>query len=422
MKVLYVIYPSMGIGEIYTCMKLAGQLERSGATGYFIGPEIIQAFEQVSPENHQLFSESLVQNKRIFDDAFSSFQPDLIVFTDYYMAIKKLQSNLPFDVDWLNKEDTPCMVIDTIGNCRLSTTDTAIYKSNQRYIVQLPGYVQGILHPAPPHDPRSFRVEDQVVYFPLFTDPEPVDEESHRQIRERFKIDLDKKIVIFPLGQWVEKVATGVEYQLYQVLLQIILRYLRMLDTEIDLYILGNHPFPNSVYQKVTVKTDLMKLPFLEGDQLIQSADLIITVNRFSNSLGRANHYQVPTLTFINSKDIEMKDGKIISELDYQMSPLNQKIIRTITNKNGMIRKFQIFPESKIEIIDEFVKHNPGFRQINPVCDLFNEKTAVQLLEGMLFEEKGKYQQAEREYMQAVYDLPIILDRIKELIAWNMQS
>ena len=415
LKVLFLVCPSLGIGEIYTCIKLDQQLRRNGVTTHFIGPRIITAFKEIQNNSYCIFSKDMKQNFEIFSDTIDEFQPDLLVFTDYHMYLRNEYSRQVFDFEWVKRYNIPCIVIDTLGNCRFEDVNTSIY-SDSNFSLTLPDWVSAIIRPSPPHDPVLGEKENKVLFFPVFDSDPDIDEKRIVQLKQQFSINMYKKSVIFPFGHWVKHVLNDTMYSLYKNLEKIILHYLSLLDTEIDVYILGESLFSSKSHKKVCIRTDFVDLPLSDGDDLLSACDLVISVNRLSNSLGRAAHYQVPTLTLVNSRDIEVRDGKIMSELDYEISPFIQKTINLVTRRNGNIDKYMIFPENKVDFIECFYNKNIGFNKVNPIQELFDEKSVINVLKGLLFDKRRLFQTNQLDYMRKTYALPSIYNQIKEYL------
>ena len=178
--------------------------------------------------------------------------------------------------------------------------------------------------------------------------------------------------------------ALGLNYVSYMISAS--LKSLFLIKDEFDIYILGDTDINNYIYKNVSVKKDFVNLSFSEGDKLIKASDLVITINCFSNCLVRAAYYKVPTLTFVNKKDIEVRNGKVSTLLDYELTPFNNKLIKNITSNNGVIKKYLIFPENKVELMEQFYKKNHEFAGINLSSDIFDEKNSINTIKNLLYQ------------------------------------
>lgn len=401
---------------------IAEQFKKAGNPVFFIGTETITNFTGIRDCDYYLLSNNIHENYRAFVNNVKEFKPDLMIFTDYHMYYNTKHFQSIFKFEWLAEFRIPCMVIDTIGNCRFNHLNSSIYE-NDNYSIVLPEWVEGILRPVPPHDPIISH--NNVFYFPVFLDKGEIDYKSKVAIKQRMGLSSERKNVIFPIGHWVKQTAEYIGCyfnsmeRLYNNLIRIISYYLNSLDMGIDLYIIGDKSAGYYANKNVVTKFNFFDLSFTEVDELISVCDLIITVNRFSNSISRGAHYQVPTLTFINSTDIESKDGKIITELNYELSSFIKKIIRVIARNNGTIKEYQIFPETNTNVMKEFCQKNTGFSRLTAVCDLFDEVSALGLLKTLLLNKSSALKEAQQSFMERGYSLPAIHKQLEEFLIWN---
>lgn len=415
MRALFVICPSMGIGEVFTCIKLSKQLADAGVQVYHIGTEVITEFSYINSDKRIFFKTDINGNTSMINGVINEFKPDFIVFADYYMYIKNPLLISILDFNCIKDSKLPCIIVDTFGNCKLNGCDTSIYKDDSISVV-LPECICGILRPVPPHDFKTADGESKVRHFSVFLEKDAKKNRTIYESKKKFGLNPAGVTVIFPLGHWVKQIAIGVELRLYQNLLRIVSYYLNILEVPIDLCLLGGSGNEKSQYPNICLHNSFKNLSFEETDDLIRVSDLLITVNRFSNSLGRAALFNTPTLTFINSSDIGVYGNKILTDLDYEVSPYIKKIMRLITQQNGTIKKFMLFPESRTETIDEFYKANPHFGSINPVCELFDENNAGRLLRSLIIDKDCKLQNVQKDFMEGAFALPSAYNSIKELI------
>lgn len=416
MKVLFIICPSLGIGEAYTADRLSEQLVNVGWKVYFLGTEIVTLFEGVKNENTWVLSEDNKENYNLLNEIVSSVSPDLFIFTDYNMYIKNSFINFSFEFNWLDEFNIPCMVIDTVGNCQNEVL-SSLYE-NEGLI--LPKWVDAVLRPVPPHDPVDSE-NKRLIHFSVFTEFEEQNVETKQKIKQDFKVEQDKKLVVLPLGHWINLVAGTVEHRLYKYMLRIFVNYLCDLEYDIELVILGDKSCGSSNYKNVYVRTDLAEISFSKAEELISISDLMITTNRFSSSLGRAARYKVPTISFINSTDIVVSQGRIMTDLNFEISPYINRILQLVTGRNGKVKKFAMFPEYDTGIINEFYSKNPRFAEIVPTCEIFDKDTTVTVLKSLLSEDRHKLTEKQSNFMNKAYKHYSADKKIMEFTKWNIR-
>ncbi len=402
MNALFVICPSLGIGEVYTAVRLSEQLIKSDWNVYFLGNEILVIFHEINKENRWILSNDTKDNYRLLEELVQHVNPDLFIFTDYNMYIKNSYTNFAFDFHWLNNFGIPCMVIDTIGNCRFQDTDLAIYK-DKSFALTLPDWVEAILRPVPPNDPINPE-NRRVIHFSVFAKSEELSVEAKLKIKQEFNVSQNKKLVIFPLGHWIKLVAGKDEKRLYENMMRIILGFFNKLEFDIELVLLGDKSWSSGVYNNVSLRTNLADLSFSKTEELMRAADLVITINRFSNSLGRAARYRVPALCLINNNDIIVEKGKILTDLEYKITPFIDKVIRLVTKNNGLIKKFSIFPENDTGFINEFYNKNPRFSEIIPVCEIFDQVGTVNMVHKLLTDGRDELMEKQSYFINYAND------------------
>lgn len=415
MKAMFIICPSLGIGEIFTCIKLGEQLSKANIEIYYLGTEAMYAFTHIRSKAHALFTTNIEENHKLIHRIINEFKPDFFVFTDYNMYIRSLELRKLFDFEFLAGFDIPALVIDTLGNCRFDNRNTSIFE-DENINITLPKHVCGILRPVPQHDPKNADDESKVRYFSVFNKQDLSPNVDRKILKQMLGLDSDKKVVLLTLGHWVKKVTTVMEYRLYLNLIRVVFHYLNNLGIPLEVCILGESAFEFNEFRNISINKKYNELSFQETDNLIKSSDLVITLNRFSNSLCRSSFFQIPSITLINSNDIEVTGNNQIKGIHYNVSDYNMKIMRLVTHQRGIIKKYMIFPESRTDTFERFFRVNSCYANIIHTIEVFDEESAVKAMRKYLMDNDDSLREARSEFIERAFSLAPSVNLIKELV------
>ena len=134
-----------------------------------------------------------------------------------------------------------------------------------------------------------------------------------------------------------------------------------------------------------------------------KSSNLVITLNRFSNSFCRAALFNVPSMALVNSNSIEVRNKNDIFGTNYPLSEFNRRIMRLITRQKGMIKKYLIFPESRIDIMEEFFSKNELYSSIARIFEIFDENIVVENMKKYLFSRDGQLVKAQENFFNKAH-------------------
>ncbi len=404
-KAVYIICPSLGIGEIYTIKWVSDRLLEHNVIPYYIGPHSIMNFSDIPKENFISFREDFNYNKRLLKNLIFSIRPDFIIFTDYNMYLNKrlgYQKILQFDD--LRKYNIPIFIIDTLGNCSFKNQHSSLFSKECSVIV--PEFVKCILRPVPQHDPINCFGNKRVRYFSLFSDKIRYDYMKKMQIKKQLNFEIHRKLVILPLGSWIRKITTSLEFKLFKSYIRIILYYLNCLEQDIDVCILGECDFEFLQFHNLIIHKQFKEWGVKQIDELFQVADLVITLNQFSNSLVRAVLYGVPCLGLVNS--YEINDGsEQLQKKQSCFSSYVKKIIQLNVIQNT-IKPFRIYPESNIEIIDVFFQSNKLYASQFVTEEIFNEDNVINVLKILINKQCESLIQKQLQFREAAMHLETI--------------
>lgn len=409
------ICPSLGIGEIFTAIKLGERLSQDGNEIHFTGTTIIEEFSFIKKSNHTILTMDAKENSILLDQLVNEVKPDILIFTDYHMYMKNVYMRNVFDLDSLQKFHLPFYIIDTLGNCTFHDEKVSLYE--KEVSITVPHYIDGILRPVPQHDAKLDYVSKRTKYFSVFDSKTTfeVEEEGIIKIKQSLGLDINRDTVVLTLGNWVKAVVTEAKYKLYLNLIRIVLHYLNSVGTDLEVVILGECNFEYNEFKHLKINKDLIDLSFEEADKLIQISSLLITLNRFSNSLCRAAYYHTPCMALVNSNKIEFTNKDITKDIPYLLSVYVKKILRLISLENKTIQEYTVFPENNTSIFQSFFDQNTMYSEIVPSYEILDEETIVKTMKEIILMKNNELKIKQKQFMKQAFLLPSPTILLKEL-------
>lgn len=406
---VYIICPSLGIGEIYTIKRLSDVLAQCAITSYFIGPEYVQDIADIK-QNYNSFQENKADNMQMLSQIISDINPEFIMFTDYNIYCNRYFNYQDlFGFQDLKSYNIPVYIIDTLGNCSYEQTSVSLYDKKQTVIV--PDFVKSILRPVPQHDPIVTEKNSKLHYISLFMKDDISNDQC--SVKEKLHFNQDEKVVIMPLGCWVEKVSSKDEFRLFKSYIRIILHYLNCIGDIIRVCILGECDFDFIEFNNLIIDNSFINCSFDQVDELFCAADLVITLNQFSNSIVRAVLHQIPCIAFINSYEFKLVDGNIKTEFSELVSNYINKILKLNLIKKS-IKKFRMFPESNVSTMETFFQYNKKFCSQFITEEIFDETRVIKVINEILYKKNEQLVSKQQNFVNKSKKLKSITSLIME--------
>lgn len=333
------------------------------------------------------FSKALFQNymenNKIDKTIIVNF--DLLLFDD---------KNISFKRNFMEHINTPIMF--------LTTNSSISFNENYAEIEGLPRSKTQIDMPfaliksCPPHIPDDKYSNDKakVFYWKNLEEFAFLNkDEARSQLRKTMKIPQDIKIVSLMLDFEQMFIARNENLLVhYQVLIEIIYKYLCSLNIECALIIGNLVKLPLNIEEDDNVKIFFAGvLKDNDNEQIIRASDLIITESIASTILIDAANIKVPVINLSSSlflEDVVEEDGSKALDIVYNFEELTpfaqQKVEYLIVNGPQCLFKYYAFPY-KASI--EFNETKVFGHYIFTFSELFDEKTTTQLIKDLLLNE-----------------------------------
>ncbi|WP_066495020.1 DUF6365 family protein [Abyssisolibacter fermentans] len=405
MKILTIIYPSTGIGESYTAVSFSKQMKSCGHEVIYIGHEMLKFILANSSDKIYYFKNNLMANKILFEKVIKKFEPHVVLFTDYHMYKRNQLIKIPFYFEWLKNTNAKTYIIDTIGNCYKKSVEGSIFGSDCLSL-QVPNWVEKILRPVPLHDPIQNYVE-YVSYCALknrVSSAPTVDKILHKSTND------DSKIILFPIGNWIDKIGNINEKKSLKLIIDTILTYIDDLNIKAKVFTFGYWDYSFN-FNNIEIDQSFSQLSIEETDYLIKKSNLVITINAISNMASRAIQSNVKVVTFVNSKSRTLESLKC----ECNISQKNKKrILEYFDDKFNEVSRYMIFPETAIEVLNKFYSVNKVTKSLMNIVEIFNEKEAAEILRSILIENDKNNSDLYSKYIESCRKLPCLSKIIEE--------
>jgi hypothetical protein len=405
-RFLLVAPSEMSSGEAVTLVNIAEDLARSGAScSFFTSQGARRYVERAFPGRVQSLGGSLQDNRRLWTQVIEETRPDAIVFADYPLLFFSSGSVPLADDEWLDALER--------AEARLFTLDHLGYAQGQRIVAFGPPHMtfgmevtaalpasMEVLLPCPINDPapipgrrgRAFRcgVAGEI------------SETERRAVRARYLGDDAGLLVLHTTPGWAVHLARDLGLPHYRFLSELLAEMLAGLRHRVVVASVNADGLLAPAQIRGFRAVNVPPMPPDEFERLIAAADLMLTDNAISVSLGKAVSLDVPCALLAN--------GSSITELQERRSEPGARWAYSIEQERpGAIFPWEVFPIWNRDDLDRLgFGADHAFRRCTARLESFGgDATRATLAE--LFEDgplRKAIGDARREYMLQVAELP----------------
>jgi hypothetical protein len=367
LDVLFVAPVEAGSGETITVLHMADDLLARGHHVRFLASPFAATFLEPRFGNAvRRLTGELAPNLAMWDEALAA-APDAVVFSDYSLfAFPGGTSPLAEAPGWQARVEAADACMVTLDHFGFGQRETVLFPGPPHLGIQMlripaiPETVQ-IMLPCPMHEPGSVsgRRGEPFRYwrFPL-----GVDEETQRRVRSEYVPDEEGLLVFHAVPRWATRAAAtlGVSgfYQQLPVLLD---HYLTGASKPVTLLSVNNGGLFEAPEGSAIRIHNLSSMPAVEFERLLFSADLVLTENKISISLGKAICARKVSAVLRNS----MRLLEVRNRLSGKPLEAVRKMERL---KQGTVFPYEVFPTVTSSDLDEIALYRN-----NSITDGFAE-------------------------------------------------
>lgn len=404
-RFLLVAPSEMSSGEAITLAGIGEDLERAGSTFTVLASKGASRFlEPRFGGRVQAFGGSLSANQKLWNETLSREKPDAIVFADYPLLFFSSGSVPLSDDGWVES-------LERCG-CALFTLDHLGYAQGERIVAfgpphmtfgmevtrELPARMQ-VLLPCPINDPAREGLRG-VPY--LSVSSSEVSDPQRREVRARLLDDERALLVVHSTPGWAVHLARELGLPHYAFLSELLAEMFAECGRPVVVASVSGDRLLNESQRGRIRTVNLPPMPPADFERLIAAADLVLTDNAISVSLGKAVCLRRSCAVLANSSGIV--------ELDAHGDAPGARWARAIEREQpGAIFPWEVFPiwnGDDLERLGFGADH--AFRRCAARLELFGgEATRAQIAElvdgGPL---RARIDDAQRDYLQQLRALP----------------
>ncbi len=417
-KILFVTPVESGSGETISALHAADRIAARGGSVAFVSSTFASRF--LIPKYRDVLyvlTNSREKNGKIWMTALQKFRPDCIVFADYPLMYFSSGSARIMDreklADHLQRLD-----------CRLASFDHAFWGQKGRGMYFGPSHLSfcyetwpdvpesmALYLPCPMHEPRERSWRKGMAYR-NWDVPRTLTAKRRRAIRAEYLEDGRKHLIFHSIPDWAVRMSRRHRLPLYKFLGEILEYHLGNLAGATTLVSVNKG---KALRQTRARKLRIVNLPYLEKtafEELQLSADLYLTENRVSLSMGKAICGLIPSVV--------MRNTRTYRELVNRLSgPIYTLITRMEGGRPGSIYPFDIYPSGGQREFETL-----GLYRENSLVDcffdleLFDEDETPDRLQEILTDRKTRNALREKQYryVDRVGKLPDIEQLVRKTL------
>ncbi len=370
MRTLIVLPVEGGSGETITALHVAERLADSGGTVGFLASSFARRFITPRLSEHLWSLGSIgAENQAQWDRALAAFRPDIVLFADYpLMFFPRGSAPLAREPGWvesLASVDALLVTLDHFGFSR-GQTERRFFAGPPHLgffayyeIPAIPPEMR-VLLPCPMHEPgpvadragQPFRYWDVPLTMPF---------SARDAVRRKYSVRPNEKLVFHSVPNWAVKAAGQLRLPFYQYYPELLDVYFADFDAPVVIVSVNDgsllHTSPGSSVRIVS----LGPVPQSDFEALLLAADLVITENKLSISMGKAVCGLQPCAVLTNS-------ARLLELIDNANERVRAILLAMESVRLGSVYQFAVFPSVTPQDIETI-----GLYQDNRLANAFRE-------------------------------------------------
>ena len=354
MKVLFVAPVEQGSGETITVLHMAENLVAAGdkvrflATPFasrFLGPRFGSLVQELTPSGPA--------NRALWDDAVATFAPDAVVFADYpLLFFAQGVAPLAGEPGWLESLDSVPACLVTLDHFGFAQRPMGLWAGpphltlGYQWFPALPERFR-ILLPCPMHEPLPVdgRRGDPFRYWEV---PLALPPDRRQEVRARHGVGGDGFLVAHLVSNWAWRGSEAYGLSFYRYLPALLDQYFRPLEGRVTVVSVNNGTLLEAPRGARLRLVNAAPMPAAEFEALLLSADLVLTENRVSISLGKAVCGLQPCAVLKNSH-------RLLDILE-TAAPSVRDVVQAMEGAQpGTVYPYDVFPTGMVQELEDLV-------------------------------------------------------------------
>ena len=417
MKVLLVTPIEIGSGETVTARYLGRSLVACKHRVRYLASRFAARFLGDEFGKHIVtLGDDGAANVELWSETIRAFKPDAIVFADYPLMFWRTGvaplAREPGWEDSVLELDTSLVTLDHFGFAQgemgLFFGPPHLTNAYHRFEA-IPQRMQ-IMLPCPMHEPGPVdgRIGTPFRYWDV---PLSIGGDVRAATRRRFLERDEDLLVLHTVSNWAWQSAENLGLTFYRHLGDLLLHYLAPLPQGVTVVSLNNGQLLGAASRKRARVLDIDSLPPPQFDELLFSADLLLTENKVSISMGKAVCGLQPAAVLKNSFGV-------LELMNEAKGRVREIVCAMERERMGSVFPFDVFPTDMRETLETIVlfRENTltrGFAEL----EVFGGKRAAKALAALLCDEPTRaalrgHQQRYVDRLAAIEDGATVLQRL----------
>lgn len=427
MRVLFVVPVEVGSGEIVTCLHIGQRCVAAGDEILFLASQFGRRFlEPVfgTPRVAGLTTDGAA-NLGLWASTLEEFRPDAIVFADYPLLF------FGYGVTPLAEEPGWVESLETVEACLVTLDHFGFAQRAMRLFVgpphltsqslRFPAIPEGmrILLPCPMHEPGSLagRRGEPFRYWdvPLAVSPARREAVRRKYLGARWA---DEALVFHSVSNWAWQSAEAFDLPLYRFMPRLLDDYFAGASRPVTIVSVNNGRLMQAAPGSRVRIVNLAPLPALEFESLVLSADLMLTDNRISISMGKAICGLQTCAALKNSYRLL----EILADAD---PPTRDVVLAMERARRGSVFPHEVYPSDLRQALDDLVlyRENSLTRAFKDV-ELYGGASTRATLTALL--DEGPLRRTLREraeaYVERLRGLPDSASVLRRIVAEHREE
>jgi hypothetical protein len=367
MRVLFVAPMSHSSGEAVTATYMAKTIvERGGASRLLATPLALSLLGETREIDTVQLTDDGARNHHLWSTTLQTFRPEIIVFADYPLLF--FSSGVAPIADrerWVaTLEETDALLV-TLDHIGYAQGEASVFfgpphlSLQSEKLPELPSAMH-VLLPCPLNEP-SYVPSRRGVPFRSADAPLQASTGRIAELRRRFLAREDELLIFHSVPNWSLRFAEAYGLPHYRFLPAILEHYLSQFPVPATVVSVNAGGLLEQPGAARTRFVNELNLPTDDYETLLMSADLFITENKVSTTLGKAVCGYVPSAVLKNSFGLR-------DVLERLKGPLREIALAMESAQPGSIFPYEVFPVWSTEDLDGL-----GLFRTNSINEAFSD-------------------------------------------------
>jgi len=355
MKVLIVAPVEEGSGETITALHVGQRLVGRGHEVLFLASAFARRFlDSAFPEDVRSLGADEAENRATWQSAVRTFRPDVVLFADYpHLYFSTGVSPLARSDGWVEELEALDACLVTLDHFGFAQREMGMYFGpahittfQYEHFPAIPERMR-ILLPCPMHEPGPVggRRGSPFRYWDV---PLGIDEGLRNAVRRRYLRNDNELLVFHSVPNWAWRAAEALNLPFFRFLPQLLGECFRGSARPATIVSVNNGSLLDPAASLGVRIVNLPSIPTAEFEALLFAADLVITENKVSISMGKAICAFQPCAVLKNSHTL-------IELLQIAPPKAREVILAMESARLGAVYPYEVFPSGFKSQLEELI-------------------------------------------------------------------